>query len=277
MLRLRTRAFTLIELLVVIAIIAILAAILFPVFAQAKEAAKKASCLSNLKQISTASMLYINDNDDSYPPYSTYTTDPNGNFAIAYWWFAYYYTTPATVDMKAGMLQPYLKNYQVTLCGSSAPLLTPQVKGTALANTYGINSTLVSGWFAPGNTGSRTQVLNAGSWERTAESVLVADAGIMFSATDPLYSPNTVNPPLSISNGNPLEGRPTMLGVHSNTSANIGWMDGHAKSMKVQTVTKSYQAWTAKKLGFVLPGDVSNPYDGSLNEHANFYYDPTKS
>jgi prepilin-type N-terminal cleavage/methylation domain-containing protein len=59
------KAFTLIELLVVIAIIAILAAILFPVFAQAKSAAKNMASLSNIKQIGTACMLYLNDNDDT--------------------------------------------------------------------------------------------------------------------------------------------------------------------------------------------------------------------
>ena len=60
----RRNAFTLIELLVVIAIIAILAAILFPVFAQAKKAAKKTSCLSNLKQLELAEVMYTNDYDD---------------------------------------------------------------------------------------------------------------------------------------------------------------------------------------------------------------------
>ncbi len=59
----RPNGFTLIELLVVIAIIAILAAILFPVFAQAKAAAKQSAGLSNVKQIDTAYMMYLIDND----------------------------------------------------------------------------------------------------------------------------------------------------------------------------------------------------------------------
>src|SRR5437588_9008231 len=59
--------FTLIELLVVIAIIAILAAILFPVFAQARDKARSASCLSNLKQMGTAWMLYAQDYDEMFP------------------------------------------------------------------------------------------------------------------------------------------------------------------------------------------------------------------
>ncbi|MBL8067812.1 MAG: prepilin-type N-terminal cleavage/methylation domain-containing protein [Armatimonadetes bacterium] len=63
----KTRAFTLIELLVVIAIIAILAAILFPVFAQAKLAAKKTQSLSNLKNMGTATQIYLSDYDDYYP------------------------------------------------------------------------------------------------------------------------------------------------------------------------------------------------------------------
>jgi prepilin-type N-terminal cleavage/methylation domain-containing protein/prepilin-type processing-associated H-X9-DG protein len=61
------KGFTLIELLVVIAIIAILAAILFPVFAQARDKARAASCISNLKQMGTAWMMYTQDYDERFP------------------------------------------------------------------------------------------------------------------------------------------------------------------------------------------------------------------
>jgi prepilin-type N-terminal cleavage/methylation domain-containing protein/prepilin-type processing-associated H-X9-DG protein len=72
----KKHGFTLIELLVVIAIIAILAAILFPVFAKAREKAKQAKCLSNLKQIGAAALLYAQDYDETLP-----LNRPSG------WWY----------------------------------------------------------------------------------------------------------------------------------------------------------------------------------------------
>ncbi len=60
--------FTLIELLVVIAIIAILAAILFPVFAKARESARRTACISNVKQLGMNWMMYVQDNEEQFPP-----------------------------------------------------------------------------------------------------------------------------------------------------------------------------------------------------------------
>jgi prepilin-type N-terminal cleavage/methylation domain-containing protein/prepilin-type processing-associated H-X9-DG protein len=101
--KLNTRkGFTLIELLVVIAIIAILAAILFPVFAQAREKARTTSCLSNLKQIGTSSMMYTQDYDETCVSHAWHGNDafPNDN---KYW---------------PEMVQPYAKSWPIMRCPS---------------------------------------------------------------------------------------------------------------------------------------------------------------
>ena len=111
------KGFTLIELLVVIAIIAILAAILFPVFAQAREAARKTQCVSNVKQLGTATQMYVQDYDGNYYPHR-HNVAAGSNPLMAE------FPTGITAGAQAkyfwiSMLVPYTKNYGIFKCPSN--------------------------------------------------------------------------------------------------------------------------------------------------------------
>jgi prepilin-type N-terminal cleavage/methylation domain-containing protein len=182
----RRRAFTLIELLVVIAIIAILAAILFPVFARAREAARKTNCISNLKQMGTAIMMYTQDYDETYPianqeadripnqqPHSWHGS--NGRF-------------PHLVDVIA----PYTKNEGMFRCPSLNRPVTRDNTGwvvNGLGGSYGYRCFDVGG--APGNVPATA--MNGGGG-RTADLGGILFGGQCAAAGFPPPSPtNSAN------------------------------------------------------------------------------------
>jgi prepilin-type N-terminal cleavage/methylation domain-containing protein/prepilin-type processing-associated H-X9-DG protein len=65
--RRRAPGFTLVELLVVIGIIAVLIAVLLPVLSKAREQAKRTQCLSNLRELGHAMLMYANAHKDKLP------------------------------------------------------------------------------------------------------------------------------------------------------------------------------------------------------------------
>lgn len=109
----RKKAFSLIELLVVIAVLAILAGFLFPVFAQARDRGRAAACLSNLRQIGMAAMMYAQDYDEIYPKVLEDYLCPLG----AYWGLN---AAGTGFCPWHALIQPYLKSLNILQCPSSS-------------------------------------------------------------------------------------------------------------------------------------------------------------
>jgi prepilin-type N-terminal cleavage/methylation domain-containing protein len=78
--RVTKEGFTLVELLVVIGIIAVLIAILIPALGKAREQANRAKCLSNVRQIHIAFVMYAQANKDQVP--LAYGTHAQWNYVI---------------------------------------------------------------------------------------------------------------------------------------------------------------------------------------------------
>ena len=111
--------FTLIELLVVIAIIAILMAILMPALNSAREQGKRATCLSNLKNLTLAWIMYADDNDDKIVNGDTeeYSSDRVRNRC----WVLKDWASGTTAEQKKqaieqGALFPYTKTIKLYRC-----------------------------------------------------------------------------------------------------------------------------------------------------------------
>jgi len=286
------RAFTLIELLVVIAIIAVLAAILFPVFAQAKEAAKKTACLSNVKQTVVANLLYSTDFDDHSCPCVGAGRLTADGLGATLWYMTFelkFDGSPAFYDLHAGFLSPYMKNSAVYGCPDSNPIFQGE-----LIQTLGVPAPPNG----PDGYGVNTHVMTAElqdlgfpeipvpaitSMSSPAETILIADSAWYSEDPNPNLSPNYLldgpEDTLGIQNINGAyvgtQG-PGTWALHHNQS-NIGWVDGHAKSMPIMPRPLLIDA-TAAPEGGCDPctknhiGDVMNPKHPYGDQYDDYYY-----
>jgi len=232
------QAFTLIELLVVIAIIAILAAMLFPVFAQAREKARQTACLSNARQMALATAMYVQDYE-SFPMYAVAGQDYR-------WW---------------NQLEPYTKSRELYICPS-----VPQLRyGRNMAYGYNyqyLGNSRSNCWNVPVTeaeihipAGTLAIADSQGSGTRPCDNDDPSDPDYInlqclgnhgYAIDPPQLPPCKYGPgPNRYATGGTPGVRVPPAARHSG-GANVVFVDGHAKWMRVEELNADNRWWNGR-------------------------------
>ncbi len=269
--------FTLVELLVVIGIIAMLISILLPSLNKARQSAQAAACLSNLRQVGMAIVMYANENKGLLPPMivsTSWTLDVEGTPAPCYvTWFGGFRLS----DKKwLPNTSPLAKFWGGTANVAGCPTFNDfhNLRMHYGPVDYAYNS--IAGGHNTMPAIQPTRQTKLSQFRNTTEKALVWDsARYIAGAFDrtPFGYPTTGIATVANA-GVPVAGAdtpdPNFHGRHSN-KGNVCWMDGHASAFTPYYFT-SYtpggpDGAIAKRY---LIGNIDDDKNQATNEHYGF-------
>ena len=231
--------FTLIELLVVISIIGLLLSIMLPALSRAKSNARRVACMSNLRQLGFAFLLYAADFDD-------YAMPMYGRSNI-YWWGR---LLDDGIDHTKGVVWPYLKSELKTKSVYECPEQPYGSYGLQgkpadepddpkwITSTYGYNGYYLcppqSGWWNIQHRPWQKITTVKGPAKVFAFADTLIDLGL--TGTESIKNTALLDPPYILAGGGMYWEKnlcPTTCFRHNDT-ANVVFVDGHCEPMNSQ-------------------------------------------
>lgn len=236
------RAFTLIELLVVVAVLAILISILLPALSSARRGGITVACLSNMRQLQLAQLLYANDHDGQLVDFGLGHGVAHDDERLS--WFtdlAPYYDTAVSLRSPADT-----SPHWPPPSGSSGGVPVPGSADTRYRKTsYGLNEHVTPRppfdpeagrqWFF-----DKLHKINRPAL--TSQFVIMAYEG-EFAGSDHIHVSNWFVPFLPPEASATLASAMVQIGAHSASGepslvsrSNYTFLDGHASTLKFSEV-----------------------------------------